>query len=278
MSLLSMFSNNIRSLLNKAGFDMVRYKSLVDRNLNIEEKLGYELEAEATEYIKIIRRNTMLSKRRLVTLYQQVVYLENNSIEGAFVECGVWKGGAVGLIALASLRHGGHTKRELHLFDSFEEICEPEDIDGERALRDVRELMGAPGVNNGRLVPLRGIYDKFGGPGTLDENKDLLENVIRYPSELIHYHKGWFQATLPVNHVHIGRIALLRLDGDWYASTKVCLDYLFDKVVKGGVVIFDDYGTYEGCKLAVDEFLKARGVSCFLHSIDADARYLIVQD
>ena len=73
----------------------------------------------------------------------------------------------------------------------------------------------------------------------------------------------------------IGPIAILRLDGDWYASTKICLEHLYDQVVSGGFVIVDDYGTYEGCRKAVDEFLAARGLHVFLSHVDPDCRYWI---
>jgi hypothetical protein len=205
-----------------------------------------------------------------------VAYCENFGIPGAFVECGVWKGGAMGMMALANLRRG-KSRRHLHLFDAFQEICEPDAaVDGERALREVLEFTGRSGHDKGELRPLTGIYDSFGGPGSLDENKSFMNTIIGYPEEFSHYHVGWFQDTLPADHDKIGPIAILRLDGDWYASTKVCLDYLFDKVVKGGVVIIDDYGSYEGCRKAVDEFLEARQQPYYLHTIDSTGRYLII--
>lgn len=265
----------VKKMMNAMGFDIVKYRSPRDANLNINEKLGYELEEEATACINAIKNHTMLSKRRLVTLYQQVAYCEENNIPGAFVECGVWKGGATGMMALANLRIG-KVRRHLHLFDAFQEICEPDAaVDGEKALREVRQFTGRSGHNKGALQPLTGIYGCMGGPGTLAENRQLLEKNIGYPAEFLHYHVGWFQDTLPAEHQNIGPIAILRLDGDWYASTKVCLEYLFDKVVKGGVVIIDDYGTYEGCRRAVDEFMKLKQVQAYLAPIDSDCRFFV---
>jgi hypothetical protein len=233
------------------------------------------LEAEATECIHVVKNNTMLSKRRLVTLYQQVAYCEEHEIVGSFVECGVWKGGAIGMMALANLRHG-RLRRHLHLFDAFQEICEPDAaVDGERALREVREFARKSGHDKGKLQPVSGVYDRFGGPGTLEENRQLLGTIIGYPKEFIHYHVGWFQNTIPADHQNIGSIAILRLDGDWYASTKVCLEYLFEKVVRGGVVIIDDYGTYEGCKRALDEYMKLNKIQAYLAPIDRDCRFLV---
>jgi len=208
-------------------------------------------------------------------LYQQVRYCEKNNIGGSFVECGVWKGGAVGLMALANLREG-KTRRDLHLFDAFQDICEPDaKIDGVKASNEVKEYTGKSGHDTGLLKPVTGFYDFLGGAGSIEENKTLLEHTIGYPSEHTHYHKGWFQETLPSKHEEVGSIAILRLDGDWYASTKVCLEYLYDKVVPGGFIIIDDYGAYEGCRKAVDEFMELNKITTFLSTVDNNVRYFI---
>jgi hypothetical protein len=125
------------------------------------------------------------------------------------------------------------------------------------------------------LVPLKGIYDQFGGHGTIDECRTLLERIIGYDGSQIHYHQGWFQETLPSQASAIKNIAILRLDGDWYASTKVSLDYLFEKVVPGGFVVIDDYGSYDGCRKAVDEFLARLEQPLFLNVVNSQIRYLI---
>lgn len=236
--------------------------------------LGYDFEGEAMALIPLVRAYTMTTLPRLITLYQQVRYCETAGIPGAFVECGVWKGGSMGLMALANARLST-TRRDLHLFDAFTEICEPDErVDGARALREVRAWTASAGTQ-GRLRPLTGVYDAFGGPGTLEENRTLLEQVIGYDPDRVHYHVGWFQDTLPEEAAAVGPIAVLRLDGDWYASTKVCLEHLYDQVVPGGVVIIDDYATYDGCRKAVDEFIALRGLKVFLAHVDPDCRYWI---
>ncbi|MBI2789637.1 MAG: class I SAM-dependent methyltransferase [Elusimicrobia bacterium] len=233
---------------------------------------GYELETEAETAIAKIRPFTMLPPERLITLYQQAAHCEEVRLPGAFVECGVWKGGSVALMALANLERGA-ARRDLHLFDSFTDICEPDQaVDGERAVREVK-AWSKDGGTAGKLAPVAGFYDSMGGAGTLAGNKDLLEKTVGYPAERIHYHVGWFQDTLP--KAGIPEIAILRLDGDWYASTKVCLEHLYDKVVPGGFVIIDDYGAYEGCRKAVDEFRKNKGITAYLHHIDGESRYWI---
>lgn len=260
----------LKLLVGSLGYE-IRRKPLISRG---EHRFrGYDLEQEAYENILVVRSHTMVSDASLVMLYQQVVFCEIQGIPGSFVECGTWKGGAVGLMALGNLKRGS-TRRHIHLFDSFEGILEPdESIDGEKAVQQVRSVGGG---TKGRLVPVTGFYEKYaGGIGILETNKYLLETTIGYDSSFLHYHKGWLQNTLPGVAPEIGDIAILRLDVDWYASTKVCLEYLYDKVVSGSFVIIDDYGHYEGCKKAVDDFMKQRRTRAYLNHIDSTGRYWI---
>lgn len=261
-----MIKRNLNALMNLLGYEIIRKDGKA-------RLLSYDLGKEAYEAIQRVRPNTMLSDERLITLYQQTVFCEEHNIKGCFVECGVWKGGAVGLMALANLKHGT-LRRNIHLFDSFQEICEPDKaVDGERAVQEVKQWSN--GSCNGNLTPLNGFYDSFGGPGTLQGNKDFLEKIIGYDPDFLHYHKGWFQDTLPIDYSNIGEIAILRLDADWYASTKICLEYLYEKVVTGGFVIVDDYAAYDGCRKAVDEFMLQNNIVAYLNHIDEVGRYWI---
>jgi O-methyltransferase len=233
----------------------------------------FDDETEANNNIKIIRDYTMASYPCLVTLWQQAKYLELNQIEGDYVECGVWKGGSVALMALNNLYYSSK-RRNLYLFDSFTNICEPDrEVDGEKAVKQALEWSKKGGVD-GSLVPLDGFYDQFGGHGTKSACQEIIENKVGYTKERVHYFEGWFQETFPKYNNQIQKIALLRLDADWYASTKICMDYFYDKVVDGGIVIIDDYGTYEGCKKAIDEFFYNKHKPLLNH-ISKHSRYII---
>ncbi len=111
--------------------------------------------------------------------------------------------------------------------------------------------------------------------GTLETNKRLLDEIVSYERDFIHYHKGFFQNTVPEAAADLASVAILRLDGDWYASTKVCLYFLYDKVVRGGFVIVDDYGADEGCKKAVDEFLSERRINVRLQKVGSELRFFV---
>lgn len=257
--------------LSRCGYEL--------RPKGLGKRYALEYRIEDNAKLELIRSKTMLSDLEIGTLYNQAIYCDQKGINGAFVECGVWKGGAVGVMVLANLNYGTQ-RRRIHLFDAFDDICEPDpEIDGEQAVDDVAKLAGKPVANlTGKISPIKGVYDSRGGHGTVEECRELLVDKLRYSPEFLSFHKGWFQETLPLSSHEINQIAILRLDADWHASTSVCLNHLYDKVVEGGVIIIDDYGRYDGCKKAVDEFLDQRGIKVFLHYADykeGECRYFI---
>jgi O-methyltransferase len=225
---------------------------------------NYDDEPAAREAITLVEDHTMLSYQRLVTLWQQVRYLDRTGIDGALVECGTWKGGAAALMGLAH-RRWGEASRDLHLFDSFQGLPEPDRAhDGEMAVRYAGERAAGRLQSIGKCV------------GTLEDNKYVLTTIAQYPRSLTHYHVGWFQDTLPLACSSLKTIALLRIDGDWYESTKICLETLFPLVSSGGIVVIDDYGKWAGCRKAVDEFMETLPRRLLINHIDAAGRYIIV--
>jgi hypothetical protein len=225
---------------------------------------GYDEEAEIKAAVRRVKNATMVSFERLATLWQQVRYLDRCGVKGALVECGVWRGGCAGLMALAHTRGGAKPSREVHLFDSFQGLPRPDrSVDGERAVRLAR------GAADGARIPIESCV------ASREVARRLLVDTIGYPADLVKIHEGWFQDTLPDAGASIGPIALLRLDGDWYSSTRVCLEQLYGKVSQFGVVVVDDYGHYEGCRKAVDEFLAGLGRPILLNHIDYTGRFWV---
>lgn len=163
-----------------------------------------------------------------------------NGVPGDFVECGVYRGAQVAIMALAKMElDPDGPPRKFHLFDSFEGIPEagPED--------DQQPGIGpkAPGAT-GKLVSSGHSVCSLEGVQRLMERWGV-------PQEILRYHKGWFQNTVPLWDG--SGIALLRLDGDLYASTLVCLEHLYPCVRPGGIVIIDDYNL-AGCRKAVADY------------------------
>ena len=156
-------------------------------------------------------------------------------LPGCVAECGVWRGGMSA--GLSKVLGAG---RNYFLFDSFEGLPPARDIDGEAALR----------WQNDKDSP--NYHDNCSAAEDYAMRAMNLAGVGSF--KLV---KGWFNETLPGFHV-TEPISLLRLDGDWYESTMVCLESLFDHVAPGGLIIFDDYYTWDGCSRAVHDFLSRR--------------------
>ncbi len=206
-----------------------------------------------------VKRNTMTTPERCKHLWDVCVSILKREVPGDFVECGVWRGGSAGVMGLALKR--GRQQRRLHLFDSFEGLPEPTDADGKYAA----EYSG--GRSDGIL---RSVDQCRAG---LEEVREFLFQNLDLDEALVQFHVGWFQNILPLDVPGMGPIALLRLDGDWYESTKVCLEHLYPLISSGGILILDDYYCWEGCAKATDEFRQAQGIRAAMHRIDDEAVY-----
>src|SRR5712664_621658 len=191
-----------------------------------------------------VRLLSMVPEPALSGLAQQLQDVLREGIQGDFVECGVWRGGASFLMA-DLLRRAGVKHRKVWLCDSFEGLPPPEPIDGPLALRYAQSP---------------------NSPWYLDNCSASLEEVQASAKALglagyVEFVKGWFNESLPIARDRIGPIALLRIDADWHASVRACLDNLYDQVTDGGSIILDDYYIYDGCAVAVHEFLGERRLS-----------------
>jgi len=198
------------------------------------------------ELIKGILPYTMVGRGGLIATFKAVKDIEKREVEGCLVECGVARGGSAILMLWTSMlyRDLWLDEREAWLFDSFEGLPEPTTEDGV-----LRKPQGKD----------KSSWDLAKGYclGTQEEVEDLLFNQFEFDRDRVHLVKGWFQDTLPEYREKVGDIAVLRIDGDWYESTRCCLENLYDNVVDGGYVIIDDYAL-AGCRRAVDEFFSRR--------------------
>jgi hypothetical protein len=226
--------------------------------------LGRWSDVHRTRSIFRVLPNTMLPAPRLMNAYDCMREVECEGLRGDVAECGVWAGGAIGLMALASRRYG--SRRRFHLFDSFEGLPQPSEHDVE-VLNGFRKHHPDMPLDMGgsELVAI----DACAAP--LEACTELFYDVLEFDPAQVVIHKGWFQDTIPA--ADIGELAILRLDGDWYESTKVSFEGLYDNVVPGGYVIFDDYGTFTGCRKAVDEVIAARGLDVALVNVDGEGAY-----
>ena len=185
---------------------------------------------------------SLVGWKGLEATYDAVSLINRERIAGAIVECGVAQGGCAALMAATDARQGGG--RQIVLCDSYEGLPDPTAEDFE----------------DGRTGTHASVLERGSCLGTETQVAQLLFERFGIERSRVRMVKGWFQDTLPGLAREIGDIALLRIDADWYESVKCCLEALYDRVVAGGVVIIDDYGSCHGARRAVDEFLAVRGV------------------
>lgn len=209
---------------------------------------GADDEEWSKEAIRLVSDNSMVTYDGALSLIDQVRYCEQNDIPGDYVELGTWKGGCLALMAMANMRYGKRP-RQIHGFDSFQGMP-PRDPE-----RD----------NDHHVTELP--------PGALTASQDDVRRILGltgYPTKSVRLHQGWFCDTVP--NTPIKDIAILRIDGDFYEAYKTGLTHLFDRVVPGGFVIFDDW-LFNGCRQAVAEFFAARKIRPYVCFADATVRY-----
>jgi hypothetical protein len=184
---------------------------------------------------------TQTSLERVTTLADAVEYVIAAGVAGDFVECGVWRGGSSMAVALTLLDHG-LSDRRLWLYDTFGRMPAPGTRDRDYAGREVAgheaTMLGEAGLS------LADVQAAMGTTG--------------YPEDRIRYVPGQVEETIPASAP--AEIALLRLDTDWYESTRHELEHLYPRLVSGGVLVIDDYGHYAGARQAVDEYFAGRPI------------------
>jgi O-methyltransferase len=194
--------------------------------------------------IKKVLPYTMVGRTGVLATYDVMKQADSRGIKGCIVECGVARGGSSALMALVAA--DDKANRKSWLFDSFEGLPEQTAEDGNP------ELVGKTPENRSAPVIAKGYC-----LGTIEEVENVFFNKLGFSRENVKLVKGWFQDTLIPNRQKVGDTAVLRLDGDWYESTRCCLESLYDNVVPGGYIIIDDYAL-AGCQKATDEFIRNR--------------------
>ena len=210
---------------------------------------------------------TMTSTERLQALIDAVRYCVGRDMPGAFAECGVWRGGSV-MAMIVTLQQLGVADRDIYLYDTFEGFTEPSEHDVSAYTPSALELWEK--AKRGRTKIFAEDYD----PQTFNEQavrRTLLSTG--YPEERLHIVRGPVEETLPAEAP--SSLALLRLDTDWYESTRHELVHLYPRLAEGGVLIVDDYGHWNGARLAVDEYLAGQPAPLLLNRIDYTGRLAV---
>lgn len=204
---------------------------------------------------------TMTSPERVVALRDAVEHVCDRALPGDVVECGVWRGGSMMVVAEVLRRRG--ERRTLHLFDTFEGMPPPTEHDVDWRGRSARAELDnvAPTVRRSAWA--------------VASEAEVRRNLAStgYDPACVRFVVGRVEDTLPA--AAPDAIALLRLDTDWYESTRHELEHLYPRVVSGGVIIIDDYGDWQGARRAVDDYLSQLEVRPLLTRLDETGRLLI---
>jgi hypothetical protein len=224
------------------------------------KKLFPEITEQEAALLGRIAPFTLTSPERQWALLKGIEYLNASSIAGDIVECGVWRGGSA-MLAKTLCRSSG-SDRTVYLFDTFAGMTAPTAADisvgGLSAQVKYREKKRQTHTD-WSFASLEEVRDNFKRAGLLDDRvvfvKGMVEQTLRNSVDLPE------------------RIALLRLDTDFYESTKVELEVLYPRLVSGGLLIIDDYGHWQGARKATDEYFAAE--QPFFIRIDYTARLLV---
>lgn len=211
------------------------------------------------EIYKKCKPYTMVSIERSFALHKAVKYIINSQIPGDFVECGVWKGGQAMIIAYTLLQVKD-LSRKIWLYDTYTGMAKPTDVDVK--IGDDKKAIEKWKKGS------REDYNKW-AYASLDEVKRNLFST-KYPKDKIKFIKGKVEDTIPGKIPE--KISILRLDTDFYESTYHELVHLYPLLEKGGVLLIDDYGSWEGARKAVDQYIQENKISIFLNRIDNTGR------
>jgi hypothetical protein len=247
----------VKAAFAKAGWEFVR---TTDR----EAGALVDLSPADREIVLRVSPYTMTGPERRASLLGAIDHVVRHRIPGDIVECGVWRGGSMMAVALALMARGD-TSRHLYLYDTFEGMSAPTDEDRSANGESAQEQLART--------------DREHAVWAYASLDDVQANVYAtgYPREHIHFIQGKVEDTIPQTLPE--RIALLRLDTDWYESTRHELLHLYPLLSRHGLMIIDDYGHWQGARQAVDEYFAQRLAEgadpVFLHRIDYTARLVV---
>lgn len=243
----------IKNLLQKTGYKISRIN---------KDVYPIDYSKDFIEEYQSVEPYTMTSIERIFALKSAVKYTIKNNLNGSYVECGVWKGGSCMMIA-KTLIEMNRLDKEIWLYDTFEGMTNPtnEDVEVETNLKGMELLKNidktTDKLNMWAYAPKDLVIKNMDSTGYEKKNIKYIEGKVE--DTLI--------SSMPKS------IAMLRLDTDWYESTKIELEMLYPLLVSGGVLIIDDYGHFKGARKAVDEYFFDKNVT--IHFVDFSCRMII---
>jgi len=246
----------IKLFLNKIGYNVSKINEL-------ENKIPIEASNFEINLINQVKEFSMCDYKNLYLSTQVAKYVKEKNIEGDVVECGVWKGG--NLMIFNSLIKFYEMKKQIFAYDTFEGMTKPSNIDLDFKGNLANDLLAKTKVYSNN-------NDNIWCYSTLDNVKNNIKKITGEISN-INFIKGDVLETLDIKINLPKKISILRLDTDFYESTKKELQVLFPLLQNGGILIIDDYGYWSGAKKAVDEYFENKYY--FKHVINCSCRMII---
>ena len=247
----------------------LRRRNQPSTGLAADEKLLASASEGDKRIVERARPHTMTGVARLLALIDATRYCVGRDLQGAFVECGVWRGGSV-LAMILTLQELEAPERDIYLYDTFEGMTEPTHEDVSETEGSAVEAWEAAERENRRAWE-----EMFGNQVFNEETVRSLLFETGYSPDRLKFVRGPVEETVP--SVAPAELALLRLDTDWYESTRHELIHLFPRLRSGGVLIIDDYGHWRGARTAVDEYFATEHPPLLLSRIDYTGRIAIKQ-
>ena len=203
--------------------------------------------------LKICNKFSMTGYERLFSLIQSIHYIYNNRVNGDFVECGVWKGGNL-ILFQKMIQYLKIKNKKIYGFDTFEGMSNPTNVDkfinGVKAIDYLKKQKKHRNLDNAHA------YSPI-----FDVSKNYKKNTKNNKNLLLI--KGKVEETLKIKKNLPKKISILRLDTDFYESTKIELETLYPRLSKNGILIIDDYGEWAGSKKATDEYFCNKKITMF---------------
>lgn len=240
------------------GYDIVKYHPEAVRPRSYPQDF-------TPQHISILNKvgpYTLTSQERIYSLIEAVSYVVRAGIRGSLVECGVWRGGSM-MAAALTLRGLKCEDRDLYLFDTFDGMPKPGDVDvhatGQAAMTEFVQEQRGEDCSAVCYAPLHEVKSAMALTG--------------YDRDRVHFVRGKVEDTIPSQAPE--SIAVLRLDTDWYESTRHELEHLYPRLSPGGILIIDDYGDWQGARKATDEFIANHAPGLLLSRIDDTGRLAV---
>ena len=256
---MNRIAKTVNSISKKFGYRLIK----IDKSNWSDAFVG--ISKFEKSILNICSKFSMTGFERMYFLIKAIEQIKNNKIQGDFVECGVWKGG--NLILFQKMIEKLNIKKKIYAYDTFKGMTDPGKFDYTFEKREAKEILST--LRKKKVDSKKNIV--LAECSLDDVTKNYKKNTKL--NKNLHCIKGPVETTLKIKKNIPKKISILRLDTDWYESTKIELEILFPLLTKNGILIIDDYGYWKGAKKAVDQYFFKKPITLF--KIDFTSRFII---